>query len=107
VTRPHALWWAAPLVVGLCDRRPAASRATHPRITGPIAYALLALRKALHGVAPPLVRVEGQTLALDPAGVEVDVATFAPERRVIYGGRSVARGGGARQENALSCPRQQ
>jgi hypothetical protein len=25
-----------------------------------------------------LVRVEGQTLALDPAGVEVDVATFAP-----------------------------
>jgi cephalosporin hydroxylase len=28
--RPHALWWAAPLAVGLCDRGPAASRATHP-----------------------------------------------------------------------------
>jgi hypothetical protein len=39
--RPHALWWAAPLAVGLFDRGPAASRATHPRITGPIAYALV------------------------------------------------------------------
>jgi hypothetical protein len=28
--RPHALWWAAPLAVGLCERGPAASRATHP-----------------------------------------------------------------------------
>jgi hypothetical protein len=28
--RPHALWGAAPLAVGLCDRGPAASRATHP-----------------------------------------------------------------------------
>jgi hypothetical protein len=28
--RPPALWWAVPLAVGLCDRGPAASRATHP-----------------------------------------------------------------------------
>jgi hypothetical protein len=28
--RPHALWGAAPLAVGLLDRGPAASRATHP-----------------------------------------------------------------------------
>jgi hypothetical protein len=47
-----------PLAVVLFDRGPAASRAIQPRITGPIAYALLALPKALHGVAPPLVRIE-------------------------------------------------
>jgi hypothetical protein len=30
MTRPPALWGAAPLAVGLCDRGPAASRATQP-----------------------------------------------------------------------------
>jgi hypothetical protein len=38
--------------------------------------ALLALRKALAVADPALLRVEGQTLALDPVGVDVDVAMF-------------------------------
>jgi DNA-binding SARP family transcriptional activator len=48
-------------------------------------HAVAALRKALpvaEGV-PPVLRVDGQTLALDPGGVEVDVVTF--ERRVKEG----------------------
>ena len=39
-------------------------------------HALSALRKALPGVKPPSLLVEGQTLALNPVGMEVDVATF-------------------------------
>ena len=45
--------------------------------------ALMALRKALVDTDPAVLRIEGQTLALDPLGVEVDVATF--ERRVAEG----------------------
>jgi DNA-binding SARP family transcriptional activator len=39
-------------------------------------HALLALRRALAGAKPPAMRIEGQTVAMDPAGVEVDVAAF-------------------------------
>ena len=46
-------------------------------------HALAALRKALIDTKPPLLLVEGQTLALNPAAVEVDVVTF--ERRVGEG----------------------
>jgi DNA-binding SARP family transcriptional activator len=46
-------------------------------------HALAALRKVLPGVEPPLLRVEGPAVALNPAGVEVDVATL--ERRVAEG----------------------
>jgi DNA-binding SARP family transcriptional activator len=46
-------------------------------------HALGALRKALPGVKTPSLLAEGQTLALNPAVVEVDVATF--ERRVAEG----------------------
>jgi DNA-binding SARP family transcriptional activator/tetratricopeptide (TPR) repeat protein len=46
-------------------------------------HALVALRKALSGVNRQSLLVEGQTLALNPAVVEVDVATF--ERRVAEG----------------------
>ena len=48
-------------------------------------HAVAALRKALaHGNAPsPILRVHGQTLALEPDAVEVDVATF--EGRVAQG----------------------
>src|SRR5687768_11400621 len=46
-------------------------------------HALVALRKALHDADPPVLRIDGQTLALDPAGVGVDVVTF--ERRVAEG----------------------
>ena len=48
-------------------------------------HAVAALRKALApGRAPsPILRVQGQTLALEPDAVEVDVATF--ERRVAQG----------------------
>src|SRR5262249_23396331 len=45
--------------------------------------ALMALRKSLVDTDPAVLRIEGQTLALDPLGVEVDVATF--ERRVAEG----------------------
>jgi DNA-binding SARP family transcriptional activator len=46
-------------------------------------HALVALRKALRGVTPPALVAEGQTLALNAAVVDVDVATF--ERRVAEG----------------------
>ena len=46
-------------------------------------HALVALGKALPRVKPSSLLAEGQTLALNPAVVEVDVATF--ERRVAEG----------------------
>ena len=46
-------------------------------------HALVVLRKALSRVTPPSVVVEGHTLTLNPAAVEVDVATF--ERQVTGG----------------------
>jgi len=46
-------------------------------------HALLALRKSLDGVTPEVLQVERQTLALNPAVVEVDVATF--QQRVAAG----------------------
>src|SRR6266545_439683 len=46
-------------------------------------HALAALRKALPDAQPPSLRAEGQTLALNAAVVEVDVATF--ERRMAEG----------------------
>jgi DNA-binding SARP family transcriptional activator len=39
-------------------------------------HALHALRRALRGVTPPALLAEGQTLALNVAAVDVDVATF-------------------------------
>ena len=39
-------------------------------------HALAALRQALPATAPPILLAEGHTLALSPAGLEVDVATF-------------------------------
>src|SRR5215467_11525861 len=47
---------------------------------GDLRHALLGLRRALSGTTPPPLRVEGQTLALGPDGLEVDVVTF--ERRI-------------------------
>jgi DNA-binding SARP family transcriptional activator len=46
-------------------------------------HALVALRRALASAHPPPLRIEGQTLALNPLGVEVDVVTF--EQRVAEG----------------------
>ncbi|HYT89689.1 MAG TPA: AAA family ATPase, partial [Gemmataceae bacterium] len=46
-------------------------------------HALVALRRALASAHPPPLRIEGQTLALDPLGVEVDVVTF--EQQVAEG----------------------
>src|SRR6266545_7307446 len=46
-------------------------------------HALVVLRRALAGAKPPPLRIEGQTLALNPIGVEVDVVTF--EGRVAEG----------------------
>lgn len=46
-------------------------------------HALLALRRALSVTTPPILLVEGQTLALNPAVVDVDVARF--ERGVADG----------------------
>ena len=46
-------------------------------------HALVALRRALASAHPPPLRIEGQTLALNPLGVEVDVGTF--EQRVAEG----------------------
>jgi DNA-binding SARP family transcriptional activator/tetratricopeptide (TPR) repeat protein len=46
-------------------------------------HALVALRKALADADSPVLRADGQMVALDPEGVEVDVATF--ERRVAEG----------------------
>jgi DNA-binding SARP family transcriptional activator len=39
-------------------------------------HAVLDLRRALDGPTPSAMRIEGQTLAMDPAAVEVDVAAF-------------------------------
>jgi DNA-binding SARP family transcriptional activator len=50
---------------------------------GGLRHALVALRRALADAHPPSLRIEGQTLALNPVGVEVDVVTF--ERRVAEG----------------------
>ncbi len=46
-------------------------------------HALAALRGALPDTKPPILLVEGPTLALNPAAVDVDVATF--ERRLADG----------------------
>ena len=46
-------------------------------------HALAALRRAMPSTAPPIVLVEGPTLALNPAAVDVDVAPF--ERCVAEG----------------------
>ena len=50
---------------------------------GGLRHALVALRRALADANPPSLRIEGQTVALNPVGVEVDVVTF--ERRVAEG----------------------
>src|SRR5262245_39877036 len=50
---------------------------------GDLRHALVDLRRALAGAHPAGLRIEGQTVALDPVGVEVDVVTF--ERRVSKG----------------------
>src|SRR5262245_28294390 len=50
---------------------------------GDLRHALVALRRALAGTNPPALEIEGQTLALNPAGVGVDVVTF--ERRIAEG----------------------
>jgi DNA-binding SARP family transcriptional activator/predicted ATPase len=39
-------------------------------------HTLLALRRAFAGVEPPALHIDGQIVAIDPAGVEVDVVTF-------------------------------
>ncbi len=44
---------------------------------------LFALRKVLPSPKPPILRIEGETLALNPSAVEVDVAAF--ERLVAEG----------------------
>ena len=46
-------------------------------------HALAALRKVLADAVPPVLRTEGQTLSLDPDGVEADAVTF--ERWVRQG----------------------
>src|SRR5262245_17417991 len=43
---------------------------------GGLRHALVALRRAVGDVDPPALRIEGQTLSLDPAAVEVDVVAF-------------------------------
>jgi DNA-binding SARP family transcriptional activator len=50
---------------------------------GGLRHVLVALRRALAGAPPVALRIEGQTLALDPVGVEVDVVSF--ERRIAEG----------------------
>ena len=50
---------------------------------GGLRHALVALRQGARRRPPPPLRIEGQTLALNPVGVEVDVVTF--ERRVAEG----------------------
>ena len=50
---------------------------------GGLRHALVVLRRALADAHPPPLRIEGQTLALNPVGVEVDVVTF--ERQVAEG----------------------
>jgi DNA-binding SARP family transcriptional activator len=58
------------------DKRDAQAR-------GGLRHALVALRRALTAAGSASVRIEGQTLALNGVGVEVDVVTF--ERRVAEG----------------------
>src|SRR5215475_2874737 len=43
-------------------------------------HALAALRQALPATAPPILMSAGQTLALNPVAVDVDVATFGGTR---------------------------
>jgi DNA-binding SARP family transcriptional activator len=43
---------------------------------GDLRHALVALRRALAGIEPPALRIEGQTLALNPVGTDVDVVNF-------------------------------
>src|SRR6266851_2543343 len=50
---------------------------------GGLRHALVALRRALASATPASLRIEGRTLALNPVGVEVDVAAF--ERLVAEG----------------------
>jgi DNA-binding SARP family transcriptional activator len=50
---------------------------------GGLRHALVVLRRALADAHPPPLRIEGQTLALNSVGVEVDVVTF--ERQVVEG----------------------
>ena len=50
---------------------------------GGLRHALVALRRALAGVSPAVLRIEGQILALNPVGVEVDVVSF--EQRIADG----------------------
>ena len=50
---------------------------------GDLRHALLALRRALASAHPPPLRIEGQTLGLNPLAVDVDVVTF--EQRVAEG----------------------
>jgi DNA-binding SARP family transcriptional activator/tetratricopeptide (TPR) repeat protein len=50
---------------------------------GGLRHALVGLRKALATADPPSLRIEGQTVAVSPVGVEVDVVTF--ERRIAEG----------------------
>src|SRR5262245_19599586 len=52
---------------------------------GGLRHALVALRTALANAHPSPLRTDGQTLALNPRGVEVDVAMF--EQRVAEGTR--------------------
>jgi DNA-binding SARP family transcriptional activator len=56
---------------------------TDDQARGGLRHALLALRRALADTDPTSLRIEGQTVALDPAGLEVDVVTF--ERQVATG----------------------
>ena len=56
---------------------------TDERARDGLRHALAALRRALPATTPPILLVEGQTLALSPAVVDVDVATF--ERHVAEG----------------------
>jgi DNA-binding SARP family transcriptional activator len=53
------------------------------RARGGLRHALVGLRRALADAHPAALRIEGQTLALNPGGVELDVVTF--ERRVAEG----------------------
>jgi DNA-binding SARP family transcriptional activator/tetratricopeptide (TPR) repeat protein len=50
---------------------------------GGLRHALLALRRALADTEPASLRIEGQTVALNPAGLEVDVVAF--EQQVASG----------------------
>ena len=56
---------------------------TDDQARGGLRHALLALRRALAGTDPPSLWIEGQTVTLNPAVVEVDVVIF--ERQVAEG----------------------